>query len=312
MNLVWLKKDLRIEDNEALTRALSSDELLVVYVYEDEIVASEEYSKCHHEFLNECLDELNEKLEKRGSGIHTLKGRIPEVFEKLHTEHPFDRIYSHEETGTMITYQRDIRLKKWCEQKGVRWKEYCQTGVVRALRTRDGWAQKWQKTMNITQFRCPAKLPKPPFSTSFKKLSLEDLGKDGEDKPERLIGGSSEAHRVLQEFLFERGQYYSSEMSSPLTAWHSCSRISPYLSFGAISMRQVHQTLETRKLQLKSLSAEDKKGWGRSLSAFQGRLRWHCHFMQKLEDEPRLERENLNTAYDELRTDFDEENLEPL
>ncbi len=37
------------------------------------------------------------------------------------------------------------------------------------------------------------------------------------------------------------------------------------------------------------------------MHSFQGRLHWHCHFMQKLEDEPRLEFENLHRAYDGLR-----------
>ena len=32
--------------------------------------------------------------------------------------------------------------------------------------------------------------------------------------------------------------------------------------------------------------------------------------MQKLEDEPRLEWQNLNTGYDELRTEFDEEKFQ--
>lgn len=37
------------------------------------------------------------------------------------------------------------------------------------------------------------------------------------------------------------------------------------------------------------------------MRSFAGRQHWHCHFMQKLEDEPRLEFENLHRAYDGLR-----------
>jgi deoxyribodipyrimidine photo-lyase len=37
--------------------------------------------------------------------------------------------------------------------------------------------------------------------------------------------------------------------------------------------------------------------------SFAGRQHWHCHFMQKLEDEPRIEFENLHRAYDGLRPD---------
>ena len=310
MNIVWFKKDLRINDNEALTKALSSKNVLFLYVYEDEIISSEEYAACHHSFLNECLEDLENKLDKRGAGLHIVRGRMPEVLEDLSKEHSIERILSHQETGTMLSYKRDIRVKKWCAENAVTWSEFSQTGVIRALPTRDGWAQKWLRTMNKTQFSCPQKLPKPPISITSSLLEFDAFGKSEEDKPERMLGGSDEAHRVLDDFLNSRGRYYSSEMSSPLTADESCSRISPYLSFGAISMRQVHQALELKKIQAKTLSPSQKKGWGRSYSAFQGRLRWHCHFMQKLEDEPELEWLNLNSGYDDLRTDFDEEKFQ--
>jgi len=47
--------------------------------------------------------------------------------------------------------------------------------------------------------------------------------------------------------------------------------------------------------------------WPGALRSFSGRLRLHCHFIQKLEDEPRIEFENMHPAYDGLReSDFNE------
>ena len=40
----------------------------------------------------------------------------------------------------------------------------------------------------------------------------------------------------------------------------------------------------------------------RSLRSFLSRLRWHCHFIQKLEDFPELEIKNMNRLYDNLRS----------
>ena len=261
MNVVWFKKDLRVTDNEALTKSLASKDVLFVYVYEDEIISSEEYAACHHGFLNECLSELADELRQRGSDLHILRGRVPDVFDELRESYPFERLLSHEETGNMSSYRRDIRVQKWCKQNGVKWSEYTQTGVVRRLKSRDGWAQKWLKTMNKEQFHCPAKLPKPPIKTNSDLLELKDFGKNDLDKPARMIGGSKQAHEALTSFLNDRGRYYSSQMSSPLTADYSCSRMSPYLSFGAISMRQIHQALELQKLQVKSIPREMSTGW---------------------------------------------------
>ena len=50
----------------------------------------------------------------------------------------------------------------------------------------------------------------------------------------------------------------------------------------------------------------DKK----SLSSFKKRLAWHCHFIQKFYDEPTIEYENMNRAYDGMRADADEKKLE--
>lgn len=69
-------------------------------------------------------------------------------------------------------------------------------------------------------------------------------------------------------------------------------------------MRQAYQATHARQDELSELYAigvpVDKR-WARSLASFQSRLRWHCHFIQKLEDEPALEYCNLSRAYDGLR-----------
>lgn len=53
----------------------------------------------------------------------------------------------------------------------------------------------------------------------------------------------------LHSFLHSRGLHYRSEMSSPLTAAESCSRISPCLSFGCLSVREAVQAGRQRLLQ---------------------------------------------------------------
>ena len=71
-------------------------------------------------------------------------------------------------------------------------------------------------------------------------------------------------------------------------------------------MRTVQQRTTERVGELKKLKQHCipiDASWLKSLSSFQSRLNWHCHFMQKLEDEPAIEFENFNRAYDGLRED---------
>jgi deoxyribodipyrimidine photo-lyase len=104
-------------------------------------------------------------------------------------------------------------------------------------------------------------------------------------------GGEYWAWRYLDSFIKERCVNYSKHISKPLLSRRGCSRLSPYLAYGNISMRMVYQYTMQR------YEASFNK---RALSNFVSRLHWHCHFIQKFEDECRYEFENINRAYNAL------------
>jgi deoxyribodipyrimidine photo-lyase len=66
-------------------------------------------------------------------------------------------------------------------------------------------------------------------------------------------------------------------------------------------MREVVQATRRRRAQIKVLPANQRGNWSRALASFEGRLHWHCHFMQKLESEPRIAFENMQHKLDGLR-----------
>ena len=90
-------------------------------------------------------------------------------------------------------------------------------------------------------------------------------------------------------------------MSSPVTAFTHCSRLSPHLAFGCLSIREVYQAANTRAKAIKQASTQPSKQWSSAMRSFLGRLRWHCHFIQKLESEPQSQYRNLHPSYDGLR-----------
>ncbi|MDC3091523.1 FAD-binding domain-containing protein, partial [Rickettsiales bacterium] len=120
--------------------------------------------------------------------------------------------------------------------------------------------------------------------------------------PSRMIqaGGENNALEILDSFIKERHNNYSKKMSSPLTAESSCSRLSPHLAYGTISLRK---TVQTVNKALKIFNNINKS----SLNSFKKRLAWHCHFIQKIYDDPNIENENLHPSYNGLREkDFNE------
>jgi len=121
---------------------------------------------------------------------------------------------------------------------------------------------------------------------SFKELSLET-------KKSKFIqpGGETNANHYLNSFFKERYVNYQKHISKPDLARKSCSRLSPYLAYGNISMREVLQRTEEEK-------ESGKKGFG--IRAFESRLRWQSHFIQKFEMECRMEFESVNKGYHRL------------
>ena len=309
--VVWFKRDLRIRDHAPLMEALRHGPVLGLYLYEPELLQSTEWDASHSRFIAEALRELETEWTRRGGCLLLRRGEAVEQLERLHRETGFVRLWSHEETGQRVTFDRDRRVARWCRDRGIVWEERRQDGVIRRLATRDGWAERWASRMSARIEPPPQVLGsgRPTGLVSDGVLGPESLGL-GPVIPSGLQpGGETAAREVLASFLQDRGAGYRTEMSSPLTASTACSRISPYLAWGCLSLRTVHQAARQRQEELgwrrSAGEAVDRRWWG-ALSSFQARLRWHCHFMQKLEDEPRIEFENFNRAYDGLREDFTE------
>ena len=170
-------------------------------------------------------------------------------------------------------------------EQGIAWHEVAQHGVKRRLLSRDEWARAWDQKM----------AERAPLNThgvgSWAIPTEKDLALSPDPCADRQSGGRAQGRRIFQSFLTERGENYRSDMSNPLKGATSCSRISPYLAWGCLSVREVSQAAEHRR---QTLRKEGIKGrWNGALSSFTGRLHWHCHFIQKLEDDPSLEFENL-------------------
>lgn len=316
MNIVWLKRDIRLNDHAPLHEAAQHGPLIVLYVYEPIVWNAPEADVSHLGFINESLAELDQKLRAIGGRVIYRTGDFLAVLKKLHAENSVQRMWSHEETGSMATYQRDLAVKKWCRSQGIIWKEFPQNGVVRKLASRDGWAELWEQRMRMPLIPPPAHIDDVPEVESEGLRSASELCMELSPTKERQLGGEDRSSQVLEDFLFQRGLNYRHEMSSPVTAHESCSRISPYITWGCVSIKQIQHSLNRRICELRSSRSSgndlpETSQWLKSLSSFQSRLHWHCHFIQKLEDEPELEFQNLSRAYDGLReSDWNQERFQ--
>ena len=306
-SLVWFKRDLRWQDHAALAQAAEIGPVRCIYVIEPEMWLQPDCALQHYEFIRESLEVLDAHLRTMGGCVEIHTGELPEVLMRLWREAPFSGLYSHEETGNGFTYARDLKVGAWCQAHGVMWREFVQFGVVRRLKNRNLWQGEWEKHMaSPTQDFESLTFWRPPPPEPFVMSAPDHLR---HNPPLRQMGGRLQALETLHNFLNARSLGYRGGISSPLSAPDACSRLSAYLAYGCISMREVVQQTRALITQLPPLASRHRAG----LTAFTSRLYWHCHFIQKLESEPAIELRNMHRGYDGLREqDFDIENFEAL
>jgi deoxyribodipyrimidine photo-lyase len=293
--VVWFKRDLRLIDHEPLLQAqqLNLPQLLV-YCFEPSVMHYDDSDTRHWRFVYESLQDLQQQLSLLNTRIAIFYQEADFVFKSLQATYNIKAVFSHQETGNKLTYDRDIEIQKYFDAQQILWHEYQQNGVIRKLKSRKNWASLWKQKMQSAPDVLDLK------NSQF--LHLDETYYNSIKGPELPIaittyhpsfqrGGESFAWKYLQSFLKDRYQNYSFHISKPLLSRKGCSRLSPYLSYGNISMRIVYQ--HTMQMYPESKNK-------RALSNFISRLHWHCHFIQKFEDECRIEFENINRAYDTI------------
>ncbi|GAA5161945.1 deoxyribodipyrimidine photo-lyase [Viridibacterium curvum] len=312
--LLWFKRDLRLQDHAALHAACEAPALLPIFCIEPSLWQAEDASPRQFAFVREGLQSLDAALRLRGSRLCVLHGEVVAMLELLWQQCRFTQLLSHQETGNAISYARDLAVADWCRSRGVVWQEFTQDGVVRRLRSRDGWAARWAERMAGEPLPPPETLPPwPPLDLS--RLPRPEAWYSAflqADPCTRQPGGRAAAEATLESFLATRSERYRGGISSPNLAEQACSRLSPHLAWGLVSMREVVSAVRARRAVLQTMPEAGRPPRILSgLAAFEARLHWHCHFMQKLESEPAIEHHNMLRSFDGMREEaFNREHFE--
>ena len=299
VNVVWFKRDLRLLDHAPLATACQSPlPILLLYPLEPMLLEDRHYSKRHWRFIWQSIMDLNRQLQPFDARIQVVGAGAIDCLESIAQQYSIAGLFSHEETGLANTFERDRQVMRWCRQRHIKWTEFPNGAVIRGNQSRDHWDRHWKQVM-----RAPLA---NPVLAGCQFASLNDAALYAaptewcEPGTQMQAGGETEAHVVINDFYQGRGQTYHSGISRPADSRSSCSRLSPYLAWGNVSLRQVYQAL---------LSNWNRPGWRRALSALSSRLHWHCHFVQKFESEADMEFRPVNRGYDNFpyRTGEDSE-----
>jgi deoxyribodipyrimidine photo-lyase len=301
IHVVWFKRDLRISDHAPLFEAARMGQLLPLYIVEPQLWGQPDSSRRHWHFIHDSLVELHSSLAQIGASLIIRIGEVVDVLQQLFDELGSFTLWSHEETGNGWTYQRDIAVGAWCSANGVTWHEFPTNGVVRKLKSRDGWAKQRDARMASPIIQIPhlvqMKMGIPSHELPDKNHRMFGIDSIGSVQE----GGRTNAQKNLDSFLKERGRNYMQTISKPDASARHCSRLSPHIAFGTLSVREIEQATKSKMHSLLGNQDPDASYFKRNLSAFLSRLAWHCHFIQKLEQQPDIERVCMHPAFEGMR-----------
>lgn len=302
VNIVWLKRDLRTSDHAPLAAAESAGiPYFILFLFEPSLMARPDCSERHIRFQLQSLQDMDQKLIMAGMKVHVACDEAANVFQYLINHFEVKNVFSYRESGVRLTWERDKAISRLLKEHGILWQEFQRDGILRGIQNREGWDKQWFGHMHAPiiqnqfsrELAISVKLPFPSLPETHHLPAPWNKAMQP--------GGETHARQYLQSFVSDRGQNYNRHISKPAESRLSCSRLSPYLAWGNMSIRQAYQVAYT---------AENAKIHKRAFASFRERLRWHCHFIQKFEQECRYETENINRGYNTLQWNNDEQAIE--
>ncbi len=306
VNILWFRRDLRLEDNEVVTKAAADNQpVLPCFIIDPWFYTWSDVGQARVRFLFESLEDLDFNLKQRGSKLYLFEGNGVTVLQTL-----TQQLLQQSGKRPSLFFNRDVQVQYGIDRDRALVDFYRQhnldyhLGLNNFLQTdserRDGWFDEY-----YTYLRQPLHLIPDRINTSELELDLPQLtfaqlkqkySQFWASDNNYFQGGETQATATLDSFLKDRFQGYHWKVSRPwLTQQGATSHLSPHLTFGTISVRSVYQHTKARAA---ALEKQPKAQF--SLKAFRDRLRWHDSFTQRLYNHPELAHTNRYPEFDEV------------
>ena len=260
MQLIWLRSDLRVHDNTALSAAMEQGPTLAVYMISPGQWQSHDDAPCKVDFWLRNLRELSKALAALNVPLLIVHAdtwsQAPKALLGLCQQHGIDGVHVNDEYGINET-KRDCDVEKALDGAGVLFHRHLDQLFFQpgSVLTKSGGYFKV-----FTQFRkvCYARLhysmpalvalPRAQQKLSVKSDAVPDAVKGFAASTDSLRSlwpaGEDEARDRLQSFTDEQVHYYDQERDFP--AKPGTSQLSAYLAAGVISPRQcLHSALRS-------------------------------------------------------------------
>lgn len=310
----WMRRDMRLSDNVALHKALSTGEPVVpVFVADPKILKVHNMGAARLNFCFDSVREIDHRLREAKTGYVVIRHGDPlqelaDVARKVGAKQLFfNRDYSP------LALKRDERITQGLEEKGIEaisfkdlviWEEgeiLSQAGQPYKVFT--AYLRRWLTLRpppmvgstypDIPQLDTPKAIPCDALPT-VEALKLPSPSK-------AQPAGEIAAHERIAEWFNLRGgesiaQYEEHRNLPPLD--QGTSRLSPHIRFGTVSVRTLYHL--TREAQQRTSSRDRHK----SIDVWISELAWRDFYYQVLFHYPRISHGAFLTKYNDLAWEY--------
>ena len=277
ISIFWYRRDLRLEDNTGLFKALNENEnILPIFIFDDSIIDELPEDDARVNFIYESLSKINNQLNNHKASLQILKGQIDDVWEKLVTTYDIHKVYLNKDYEP-YAIKRDQKIKEFLNSKGIEMKTFKdqvifeEDEIVKA----DGkpytvftpYKRKWLEKFTKVNLNLIAN-----FDNFFKKTI---------DFPSLNQLGLKNSSLKVKKYSLKNVSTYSETRNFPNL--DSTSYLSPHLRFGTISVRQIITELKNKS------------------ETFLSELIWREFFMQIIFHFPHVVTKNFRPKYDGIQ-----------
>ena len=142
INLVWFKRDFRLHDHAPLKDAIEDGlPILLIAFLEPSLMQAPQSDYRHWRFVIQSVEDINASL--NSGQIYLLHNEVIPALTELQKSFHIKKVFSHQETGIKLTYDRDKSAKKYFDDNQIEWQESPYAGVIRGLKRRKNWPKNW-------------------------------------------------------------------------------------------------------------------------------------------------------------------------
>lgn len=252
-SVVWFRRDLRLEDNLALTHALeNSDQVMMVFNIDSQQIRDKPTVSQSAFFAS--VNHFKNELQNKQIKIHIFREDLNSVFQKIKTHLPdwHDLYFNFDERG--YGRKRDQDVVSYCEQLGVDAHPFMDFNLhgSKEIKKQDGsgyqvftpYYKRWiqmPKQNPINKVTYDDLMEKAIFNSELGNEKIDDLIDNKHEFAFKSRVGSQHAQIRLRQFIQNDLEHYDTDRDFPHK--NNTSHLSRYLRTGEISIRTVFEAV---------------------------------------------------------------------